>query len=106
MFDRPQVPEDIPSSVAGDPNFDPTTFRLLATRVDGVTVHAARTAGDDDVCIIVAVTDSVTASTCTEDGRFPPDGLWIKAHGMGQNVYAGTWHPSGEVTVNLPGATG
>ena len=106
VFDRPQVPEDVPASVAGDPTYDPTTFRLLASRVDGVTVHAARAAGGDDVCVIVAVPDTVTASACTSDRRFPGDGLSIEARGTGRTAYAATWHPSGEVTVNLPGAAG
>ncbi len=84
VFERPQVPEDIPG-IEFQPYFDAASFRLLSgysVSGEGVpsqvveAVYAAKTTSNM-VCVVVVPTDPTYVYTCTLEGDFPSTGLRV-----------------------------
>ncbi|MFB9307834.1 type II secretory pathway pseudopilin PulG [Agromyces hippuratus] len=104
VFDRPATTADTPPNPWTDAvGEEQAEYRLLATRADGSPVYAAR--DGSDYCLLVVMPGGAGASsTCTDDGRFPPDGLHM---GMGvegepdASVEVG-WRPDGSLTMLVP----
>ncbi|SIO06311.1 hypothetical protein [Agromyces cerinus] len=107
VFDRPATTADAPANPWTDAIGEkPAEYRLLATRADGVPVYAAR--DGSDYCLLVVMNEGGAGSTCTEDGRFPPEGLRI---GVGVDGEPGAtidvaWRPDGSLTVLVPPVEG
>lgn len=96
VFDRPPTPADTPdletplaeiTSLLG-----PIETRLLATSADATHVFAAR--DDADVCLLADFPDGGAASVCTQQGRFPTEGLSMSAGGPDVIVDV-AWSPDG-----------
>ncbi|MDR6905587.1 hypothetical protein J2X63_001273 [Agromyces sp. 3263] len=113
VFDRPATPEDLPQ-MAGMGRMpvsfggDPVDTRLLATRPDGVEVFAARHGAD--LCLLIPTSpEPGYSATCTDDGRFPTDGLLL-SDGARATPDGGTtasivalWYPDGSLHLGLLG---
>jgi len=103
VFDRPATPADAPHGGTSDDRIAPEAFRLLLTRSDGVTVHAARVDGGKNVCVTVGLADGGTASSCSSDGRFPGAGLWVEVYVGGGSLLRGTLHADGTASITPSG---
>ncbi|MBM7832193.1 type II secretory pathway pseudopilin PulG [Agromyces cerinus] len=104
VFDRPATTADTPPNPWTDAvGEEPAEYRLLATRADGSPVYAAR--DGSDYCLLVVIPGGAGASsTCTDDGRFPPDGLRVGMGVEGEpdvSVEVG-WRPDGSLTMLVP----
>jgi len=113
VFDRPATPEDLPQ-MAGMGRMpvsfggDPVDTRLLATRPDGVEVFAARHGAD--LCLLIPTSpEPGYGATCTDDGRFPIEGLLL-SDGARATPDGGTtasivaiWYPDGSLHLGLLG---
>lgn len=68
------------------------SIRNLRSSIDGVKIFGAKTAALHDACVIVTFKDQI-AHGCTDDGRFPADGLTATV--IAPDGVAGarvTWH--------------
>lgn len=104
VFDRPPTAADAPNVGTADDRFAPDAFRLLLTRPDGVSVHAARVDGGKNVCVTLAMPQAGTSSSCTSEGRFPESGLWVEFYGQGAGLLRATLHADGSASITLPGS--
>ena len=113
VFDRPATPEDLPQMVGMGRmpvsfGGDPVDTRLLATRPDGVEVFAARHGAD--LCLLIPTSpEPGYGATCTDDGRFPTEGLLL-SDGARATPDGGTtasivaiWYPDGSLHLGLLG---
>jgi hypothetical protein len=87
---------------------EPVDTRLLATRPDGVEVFAARRG--PDLCLLIPTSpDPGYAATCTDDGRFPTEGLLLSdsggatADGSSTAPIVAIWYPDGSLHLGLLG---
>jgi hypothetical protein len=106
VFDRPATDGDFvrhPGPLV-DIGTDDATRRLLLTRSDGVQLVAVRTIDGEDACLILALPVGRPATACTEDGRFPRDGLRAEISVQGVGVYLAGWSPDGRVEINVASA--
>jgi hypothetical protein len=106
VFDRPATDGDFvrhPGPLV-DIGTDDSTRRLLLTRSDGVRLIAVRTTGGEDACLILALPVGRPATACTEDGRFPRDGLRAEISVQGVGVYLAGWNPDGRAEINTASA--
>jgi hypothetical protein len=106
VFDRPATDGDFvrhPGPLV-DIGTDDATRRLLLTRSDGVQLVAVRTIDGEDACLILALPVGRPATACTEDGRFPRDGLRAEISVQGVGVYLAGWTPDGRVEINVASA--
>jgi hypothetical protein len=106
VFDRPATDGDYvrhPGPLV-DMGTDDATRRLLLTRSDGVMLLAVRTADGEDACLILALPVGRPATACTEDGRFPRDGLRAEISVQGVGVYLAGWAPDGHAEINMASA--
>jgi hypothetical protein len=113
VFDRPAAPGDLPD-MAGMGRMpvsfggDPVDTRLLATRPDGVEVFAARHGAD--LCLLISTSpEPGYVATCTDDGRFPTEGVQLSAagdptaDGSGTASIVAVWYPDGSLHLGLLG---
>ena len=103
VFDRAPTPADVPNGGTPDDPIAPDDYRLLLTRPDGVAVHAARVDGGVNVCVTVAMPEAGTASSCTSDGMFPQQGLWVEFYVQGAGLLRAVLHVDGSATITPPG---
>jgi hypothetical protein len=106
VFDRPATDGDFvrhPGPLV-DIGTDDSTRRLLLTRSDGVQLIAVRTTDGEDACLILALPVGRPATACTEDGRFPRDGLRAEISVQGVGVYLAGWNPDGRAEINTASA--
>ena len=106
VFDRPATDGDFvrhPGPLV-DIGTDDSTRRLLLTRSDGVRLIAVRTTDGEDACLILALPVGQPATACTEDGRFPRDGLRAEISVQGVGVYLAGWGPDGRAEINAASA--
>jgi hypothetical protein len=103
VFDRAPTPADVPNGGTPDDPIAPDDYRLLLTRPDGIAVHAARVDSDENVCVTVAMPEAGTASSCTTEGMFPQDGLWVEFYVQGAGLLRGVLHVDGSATITPPG---
>ena len=106
VFDRPATDGDFvrhPGPLV-DIGTDDSTRRLLLTRSDGVRLVAVRTTDGEDACLILALPVGRPATACTEDGRFPRDGLRAEISVQGVGVYLAGWNPDGRAEINTASA--
>jgi hypothetical protein len=105
VFDRPQVEGDIPPAELV-PNaahaLDTSSYRLLITRPDGVTLHAFRAENGVDVCMMVVVPDLGIGAACTTDGSFPGEGLTQELYLQGQGLMRTAWNADGSALISAP----
>ncbi|WP_430647004.1 hypothetical protein [Agromyces sp. GXS1127] len=97
VFDREQAADDLPGYV--DPGFDADTYRRVGLFADGASIHVARALDSPAVCLQLDIRDVGGMSTCTQDGTFPPDGLFAEG-GFDSGFYHIEWAESGEVTLS------
>ena len=102
VFDRAPTPADVPNGGTPDDRIAPDAYRLLLTRYDGVAVHAARVDGGKNVCVTVVMHEAGTASSCTNEGMFPGDGLWVELYVQGAGLLRGVLHVDGSATITPP----
>lgn len=103
VFDRPATDGDFvrhPGPLV-DIGTDDASRRLLLTRSDGVRLIAARTTDGENACLLLALPVGHPATACTEDGRFPRDGLRAEISVQGVGVYLAGWAPDGHAEINL-----
>jgi hypothetical protein len=106
VFDRPATDGDFvrhPGPLV-DIGTDDASRRLLLTRSDGVRLIAARTTDGENACLILALPVGRPATACTEDGRFPRDGLRAEISVQGVGVYLAGWAPDGRAEINMASA--
>lgn len=108
VFDRLATDADTPAVPwAHDFGEGAAEFRLLATRGDGTSVYAAH--DGDEYCLFIVLAELDAGSMgCTEEGRFPAEGLEIGLSVSGSpsptfSVKA-VWRPDGSIVVLVPGA--
>jgi hypothetical protein len=102
LFDRlPPAEEEATRVAAVDEAIDPASVRLLATRVDGPAAYLARTAGGENVCLVLLLPAGPPRSECTVDGLFPDDGLSILYGAEGYGLSAARLDLSGTVSLGL-----
>ncbi|WP_159604744.1 hypothetical protein [Agromyces humi] len=111
VFARPATPADVPAleGQVGPIDFGagPVETRLLFVGLDGVEIFAAR--DGDDLCLLVPTPEPGFNGACTQDGRFPTDGLRVSgvsgtaASGVDPVPLAVIWYPDGSVRVGLLG---
>lgn len=105
VFARPATPADVPEldGQGGPIDFGagPVETRLLFVGLDGVEIFAAR--DGDDLCLLVPTPDPGFNGACTDDGRFPPEGLRVAVSGVDATSTAVIWYPDGSVRVGLLG---
>ena len=106
VFDREPTAADVPNGGTSDDRIAPDAYRLLLTRSDGVAVHAARVEGGKNVCVTVAMPEAGTASSCTTQGMFPQEGLWVEFHVQGVGLLRGVLHVDGSATITPPDYVG
>ncbi|HEU4756687.1 MAG TPA: hypothetical protein VFS72_08505 [Agromyces sp.] len=99
VFERPQVPEDLPSFT--DPSLDAMSHRRLVTLPDGAAVHAARSPDGAQVCLLLDLPPVGGGSSCTSDGAFPAGGMQSETSFDGRSAYVVNWAASGEVSVTV-----
>jgi hypothetical protein len=104
VFDRPPTAADAPNVGTPDDRFAPDAFRLLLTRPDGVSVHAARVDGGKNVCVTLAMPQAGTSSSCTSEGRFPESGLWVEFYVEGTGLLRAILHADGSASITPPGS--
>lgn len=104
LFDRAPVAGDAPDGGTPDDQIAPGAYRLLLTRPDGVTVHAARIDGGKNVCVTLAMPQAGTSSSCTGEGRFPQRGLWVEFYVAGAGLLRATLHADGSASITPPGS--
>lgn len=102
VFDREPTAADVPNGGTPDDRIAPDAYRLLLTRSDGVAVHAARVDGGKNVCVTVAMPQAGTASSCTSEGMFPQDGLWVEFYIQGAGLLRGVLHVDGSASITPP----
>jgi len=103
VFDREPTAADVPNGGTTDDRIAPDAYRLLLTRSDGVAVHAARVDGGKNVCVTVATPEAGTASSCTSEGMFPQEGLWVEFYVQGAGLLRGVLQVDGSATITPPG---
>lgn len=106
VFDRPPTDGDFarhPGPLV-DLGTDDSTRRLLLTRSDGVRLIAVRTTDGENACLILALPVGRPATACTEDGRFPRDGIRAEISVQGVGVYLAGWKPDGQADINTASA--
>lgn len=106
VFDRPATDGDFvrhPGPLV-DIGTDDASRRLLLTRSDGVRLIAVRTTDGGNACLILALPVGRPATACTEDGRFPRDGLRAEISVQGVGVYLAGWAPDGRAEINMASA--
>lgn len=111
VFARPATPADTPEfeGQVGPIDFGagPVETRLLFVGLDGVEVFAAR--DGDDLCLLVPTPEPGFNGACTQDGRFPTEGLRVSGlsgtavSGVDPAPLAVIWYPDGSVRVGLLG---
>ena len=101
LFDRLPLADESTRVAAVDDVIDPASVRLLATRVDGPAAYLARTADDENVCLVLLMPDRPPRSECTVDGRLPADGLSILYGAEGYGLAAAQLDPTGSVSLGL-----
>ncbi|WP_173922653.1 hypothetical protein [Agromyces sp. Marseille-P2726] len=97
VFSRPATSEDVPveGSIA-DFGKGPLEFRLLGVQSDGTRLYAAR--DSIDLCLYVSYGAHGAAAACTQDGRFPRDGLTLTSSDSGSaGEVDATWHVDGSL---------
>lgn len=83
VFARTLTADDVPDGLSmSDARTGAPEFRLLATTNEGVRIYGSR--DKLDLCLTVATPaatglEATAVGTCTEDGRFPEDGLLVNA---------------------------
>ena len=105
VFDRPQADGDIPLAELapdGARSLDTSSYRLLITRPDGVTLHAFRAENGVDVCMMVVAPDLGIGATCTGEGSFPGEGLTQELYLQGQGLMRAEWHADGSALISAP----
>ncbi|MGR0219019.1 hypothetical protein [Agromyces sp. ZXT2-6] len=85
-----------------DLNLDRDSRRLLAARWDGVRLMAVRTVDRRDGCLILISPAGSPAAACTEDGRFPIEGLVAETEDGGSGSYRATWDATGRISLDPP----
>jgi hypothetical protein len=103
VFLREAVAEDAPDlpglldGTGLTPDGGPPEFRLLASRADGTRFFAAH--DGDELCLFVLFTpEPSTTRVCTDDGRFPVEGLRLVASAeSGRDSVDATWRPDGSL---------
>lgn len=85
-----------------DLDLDRDSRRLLAARWDGVRLMAVRTVDRRDGCLILISPAGSPAAACTEDGRFPLEGLVAETEGGGTGSYRATWDATGRISLDPP----
>lgn len=85
-----------------DLDLDRDSRRLLAARWDGVRLMAVRTVDRRDGCLILISPAGSPAAACTEDGRFPLEGLVAETEVRGTGSYRATWDASGRISLDPP----
>ena len=106
VFERPATDGDFvrhPGPLV-DIGTDDSTRRLLLTRSDGVRLIAVRTMDGENACIILALPVGQPATACTEDGRFPREGIRAEISVQGVGVYLAGWTPDGQADINTASA--
>ncbi|HEX6954394.1 MAG TPA: hypothetical protein VF156_05885, partial [Agromyces sp.] len=58
----------------------------------------------ENACIILALPVGQPATACTEDGRFPREGIRAEISVQGVGVYLAGWTPDGQVDINTASA--
>lgn len=108
VFDRPATDADVPAVPwAHDFGEGTAEFRLLATRGDGTSIYAAH--DGDEYCLFIVLAELDAGSMgCTEEGRFPAEGLEIGLSVSGSPSptfsVSAVWRPDGSLAVSVPGA--
>jgi hypothetical protein len=105
VFDRPATDADVPALAWGG-GLDEASpeIRLLATGADGIPAYAIRE-GEEYCLFLVFEADLSASATCTDTGRFPPEGLRLTTVMQGaQSGVDVTWRPDGSIAVLVPGA--
>ncbi|MGR2752523.1 hypothetical protein [Agromyces arachidis] len=106
VFERPATDGDVaqhPGPLV-DLGTDDSTRRLLLTRSDGVRLIAVRTTDGENACLILALPVGRPATACTEDGRFPLEGIRAEISVQGVGVYLAGWRPDGQADINTADA--
>lgn len=85
-----------------DLDLDRDSRRLLAARWDGVRLMAVRTVDRRDGCLILISPAGSPAAACTEDGRFPLEGLVAETEDRGTGSYRATWDATGRISLDPP----
>lgn len=85
-----------------DLELDRDSRRLLAARWDGVRLMAVRTVDRRDGCLILISPAGSPAAACTEDGRFPLEGLVAETDDRGTGSYRATWDSTGRISLDPP----
>ncbi|WP_127792034.1 hypothetical protein [Agromyces sp. LHK192] len=107
VFSREAVPSDEPPFPARfDEGNGVPAYRLLATRSDGVQIFGSR--DDVDLCVQVFMVstdvgarEAMGGGACTENGRFPEEGLEVEFPASGAFPrLAVTWSADGTVTLD------
>ncbi|MGR0219021.1 hypothetical protein [Agromyces sp. ZXT2-6] len=107
VFERPATDGDFvrhPGPLV-DMGTDDSTRRLLLTRSDGVRLIAVQTKDGENACLILALPVGRPATACTEDGRFPREGLRAEISVQGVGVYLAGWKPDGQADINTASAS-
>ena len=101
LFDRLPPAAESTQVASVDDVIDPTSVRLLATRVDGPAAYLARTTDGENVCLVLLLPAGPSRSECTVDGRLPADGLRILYGAEGYGLSAAQLDPTGTVSLGL-----
>ncbi|GGI45108.1 hypothetical protein BCL57_000796 [Agromyces flavus] len=97
VFERAQVPEDLPSST--HPEIDPSSYRRIATLPDGASVHAAHQDDANQICLHVERPDHGASSMCMAERDFATDGMTLDSE-IGGMSYRISWQPSGALSLS------
>ncbi|MDQ2661238.1 MAG: hypothetical protein M3Y52_05130 [Actinomycetota bacterium] len=103
VFDRLPPAAESTRVASVDDAIDPTSVRLLATRVDGPAAHLARTIDGENVCLVLLMPVGPSRIECTVDGRLPADGLQILYGAEGYGLAAAELDQTGTVSLGLVG---
>ncbi|WP_157372978.1 hypothetical protein [Agromyces sp. Root81] len=102
VFLRPATAADAPAA-GPEMNFGngQLEYRLLGTRADGLPIYAAR--DDSELCLFIEFGTDGGVATCTDDGRFPAEGLRLDAsmYATSSPSIVVTWRPDGSLTMNM-----
>ncbi|UOQ90773.1 hypothetical protein MUN74_07695 [Agromyces endophyticus] len=95
--------DSAPAGFVDGLNLDPESLRLLATRSDGVQAFAASIEQGSELCFIVLKPDLGAASTCTEHGMMPTEGIVLSFEANDEARIDASLRPDGGVILNVAG---